>query len=255
MHAHILIPPHPARVEWTLLLRPATARRQRKKKQKAHPELRLVPVLAKRLHGQRVHQRGLLLAPGRLALLGRGLELLELPRGGVPVRVELLEGVEGVRRQGSATLSLVMRIQFIGPSASHPPSVIVAGGAFLRVSFPRTHMGSSSLSAIWAASIQLTRCRQSRPCDAMPIRVQNSGARLERIWRVLEILAGFWGFGSVGVAFNWYRTACQQRSWLAALPKPKQERQRRCIVLPLKLSRHRLFGSSHGTVIQKRKKI
>lgn len=74
-------------------------------KKKAYPELRLVPVLPERLHGQRVHQRGLPLAPSRLALLSRGLELLELPRAGVPVRVELVEGVEGVRRQGSANPS------------------------------------------------------------------------------------------------------------------------------------------------------
>ena len=75
---------------------------QSRKQKGAYPELRLVPVLTKRLHGQRVHQRGLLLAPGHRALLGRGPKLLELPRAGVPVRVELLEGVERVRRQGSA---------------------------------------------------------------------------------------------------------------------------------------------------------
>lgn len=54
----------------------------------AYPELRLVPVLAESLHRQRVHERRL--TPCRLAVLGRGFELLKVLRAGIPLRVELL---------------------------------------------------------------------------------------------------------------------------------------------------------------------
>lgn len=131
----------------------------------AYPELRLVPVLAKHLHRQRVDQRGLPLAAVRLALLGRGLELLELPRAGVPARVELLQGVEGVRRQGSANTGkarlLVIQIKFIGPVRPRRSSM----RGLLRVFSCHSH-GLIVAVCHLSASIEAMKFGQFRPCGA-----------------------------------------------------------------------------------------
>lgn len=70
-----------------------------------HPELALVPVLAKRRHAQRVLELGLerrgcacgvLVGGGLEPRLGGDLELLEVLGALIALRVELLERVEGL---------------------------------------------------------------------------------------------------------------------------------------------------------------
>jgi hypothetical protein len=63
-----------------------------------HPKLALVPVLGKGVHGQ--------LGLAGVLLLGLGLQLGKLLGAGIALGVELLERVEGRRRERAASVSV-----------------------------------------------------------------------------------------------------------------------------------------------------
>lgn len=127
---------------WILLLSSemvrSTQENRRKEKEKTYPKLTFIPILPKGLHAQRVREprrRSSCCCPstGLCPLLGFRLQLFESLGPRITLCVELLERVEGVGRESADGTASIKRREW------------AAGMG--------THIGSSSLSAIFSQSL------------------------------------------------------------------------------------------------------